>query len=132
MAKVPDKASCVIIGKRRNIMSKDYSLEELAELEKEQKKTERRFMTVLIIIIGIAGILINWHFAINKGLYSGWMALLSPGLVVGATYSIFFPNDFTSEGRQKFSARMWIAIIIGLFLTLMNFLALKYGPFWES
>jgi hypothetical protein len=113
-------------------MSKDYSLEELAELEKEQKKTERRVMTVLVIIIGIAGILINWYFAINKGLYSGWMALLSPGLVVGAIYSIFFPNDFTSEGRQKFSARMWIAIIMGLFLTLMNFLALKYGPFWAS
>jgi predicted membrane channel-forming protein YqfA (hemolysin III family) len=110
-------------------MSKDYSLEDLEGLEKKQKKTERWVMTVVILVLGISGILLNWHFAISRGMYNRLLAFLSPALIIGAIYSVFFPNDFTNQSRRKLSFRMWIAIILGLLLCCAHLLAFEFGFF---
>jgi hypothetical protein len=78
-------------------MSKDYSLEELEELERKQRKKAEWVMRGIILVGGIAGIWLNWHYALTLGMYNEFLAFLSPAVVIGVIYSIFFPNDFTEK-----------------------------------
>ena len=108
-------------------MSKDYSLKDLEELEKKQKKIEQRVMTGTILVLGICGVLINWYFAITKGMYNGLLAYFSPAVIIGAIYLIFFPNDFSNQSGKKLSFRMWAAIIIGVVISCAHLIAFEYG-----
>jgi hypothetical protein len=110
-------------------MPKDYSLEELGELEKKHKIVERWVLTGFVLVLGIGGVLLNWHFALTRGTYNRLLAFLSPAIIFGAIYSVFFPNDFTDQSKSKLSPRMWIAIILGLLLCFAHLLAFEFGIF---
>ena len=110
-------------------MSKNYSLEDLEELARKEKKVERWVLIGVTLALGIGGIWLNWHFAITSGMYNKLLAFFSPALIIGAIYSLFFPNDFSDQSRKKLSLRMWIAIIMGLLLCFAHLFAFEYGFF---
>lgn len=108
-------------------MSNNYSLEELEEIEEKQREKDRIVIAVTILVIGIGALLANWYFVLTTGFYSGFLAFLSPAVVVGAIYSLLFPSDFSDKNKTKLTLRMWIAILIGLLSCLTNLLASKFG-----
>ena len=110
-------------------MSKDYSLEELDELERKQRKETEWVIRGIILVGGIAGIWFNWHYALTVGIYNGLLAFLSPAVVIGVLYSFFFPNDFSDQNRNKFSFRMLALIILGSLVYLAHLLLFEFGLF---
>ena len=110
-------------------MPKEYSLKDLEELEKKQRKSEQRVMLVAVLVLGIGGILISWYFALSKGMYNRLLVFISPALVIGAIYSALFPNDFTDKPGKESLFRKWIVIILGLLLCFAHLLAFEYGFF---
>jgi hypothetical protein len=112
-------------------MSNNHSLEELEKMEEDQREKSRVVFAVTILIFGMGALLANWYIIHTAGLYNRFLAFLSPAVVVGAVYSLFFPNDFSDKDKMKFSLRMWAAIFIGLLLCVANLLASEFG-FYQS
>jgi len=108
-------------------MSNNYSLEELEKIEEKQREKDRIVIAVTILIFGMGALLANWYFVHTRGMYNRFLAFLSPAVVVGAIYSLIFPNDFSDEKKKKLSFHMWVAIFIGSLLCLANLLASQYG-----
>ncbi len=108
-------------------MSNNYSLEELEKIEEKQREKDRKAFAVTILVFGIAALFGNWYFVHTRGMYNNFLAFLSPAVVIGAIYSLLFPNDIAEDNNKKLSVRIWIAIFIGLLLCLANLLASKYG-----
>jgi len=108
-------------------MSNNYSLEDLEKIEEKQKEKDRIVFAVASLILGLGGLFFNWYFVHVRGMYNRFLAFLSPAVVVGAIYSLLFPNDFSDKNKKKLSFRMWMVIFIGLFLCLANLLASEFG-----
>ena len=108
-------------------MTKDYSLEELDQLEREQRKQAEWVVRGIALVGGIAGIWFNWHYALTFGMYNELLAFLSPAVVIGVIYSIFFPNDFSEQNKNKLSFRKLSVIVLGLLLCLGHLLIFEFG-----
>jgi hypothetical protein len=107
-------------------MSNNYSLEELEKIEEKEREKDRIAIAVTILVFGIGALLASWYFILTTGFYSDFLAFLSPALVIGAIYSLLFPNDFSDKNKTKLTLRMWMAILIGLLLCMANLLASKF------